>query len=122
MKWTLFHRCGNYCENLIPTLRDQPWIPGNKFSITSKRKSITSYNTWFKPTQLISTTDAHCTSAYLIHTFRTGLTNTSMSLLDAAHAAGLGDINVVYIIETPPMSGRTAPSQGHWTLSRSRTR
>ena len=77
-----------------------------------KKVNQQSYNTWFKPTQLIR----HDGRALYVRVpnsyFQDWLNEHIDVVLEAAHAAGLGDINVVYIIERPPLERTEAPSQG----------
>jgi len=77
-----------------------------------KKVNQQSYNTWFKPTQLIK----HDGRALYVRVpnsyFQDWLNEHIDVVLDAAHLAGLGDINVVYIIEKPPIDRADAPSQG----------
>jgi chromosomal replication initiator protein len=77
-----------------------------------KKVNQQSYNTWFKPTQLIR----HDGRALYVRVpnsyFQDWLNEHIDVVLEAAHAAGLGDINVVYIIERPPIERTDAPSQG----------
>jgi chromosomal replication initiator protein len=77
-----------------------------------KKVNQQSYNTWFKPTQLIK----HDGRALYVRVpnsyFQDWLNEHIDVVLDAAHLAGFGDINVVYIIEKPPIDRSDAPSQG----------
>src|SRR5215510_11997897 len=77
-----------------------------------KKVNQQSYNTWFKPTQLIK----HDGRALYVRVpnsyFQDWLNEHIDVVLEAAHAAGLGDINVVYIIERPPIERMDPPSQG----------
>ena len=81
-------------------------------NFVEKKVNQQSYNTWFKPTQLIK----HDGRALYVRVpnsyFQDWLNEHIDVVLDAAHLAGLGDINVVYIIEKPPIDRADAPSQG----------
>jgi chromosomal replication initiator protein len=77
-----------------------------------KKVNQQSYNTWFKPTQLIRH-DGHALYVRVPNSYFQDWLNEHIDVVvDAAHAAGLGDISVVYIIERPPIERTDAPSQG----------
>jgi chromosomal replication initiator protein len=77
-----------------------------------KKVNQQSYNTWFKPTQLIRH-DGHALYVRVPNSYFQDWLNEHIDVVvDAAHAAGLGDISVVYIIERPPIERPDAPSQG----------
>lgn len=81
-------------------------------NIVEKKVNQQSFNTWFKPTQLIKHDDralyVRVPSVY----FQDWLNDHIDVVLEAAQAAGIGDINVIYIIEKavelpdPPSQGR----------------
>jgi len=77
-----------------------------------KKVNQQSYNTWFKPTQLIK----HDGRALYVRVpnsyFQDWLNEHIDVVLDAAHAAGFADINVVYIIEKPPIERAEPSAQG----------
>ena len=77
-----------------------------------KKVNQQSYNTWFKPTQLIK----HDGRALYVRVpnsyFQDWLNEHIDVVLDAAHAAGFADINVVYIIEKPPIERIESSAQG----------
>src|SRR5207244_4436716 len=71
-----------------------------------------SFNTWFKPTQLLKHDDralyVRVPSVY----FQDWLNDHIDVVLEAAQLAGIGDINVIYITERPSAEMLDAPSQG----------
>src|SRR5947208_7711635 len=81
-------------------------------NIVEKKINQQSYNTWFKPTQLIKHDDKalyiRVPNAY----FQDWLNEHINVVLEAAHTAGLGDISVVYITEKNPVELSGFPSQG----------
>src|SRR5262245_21450512 len=77
-----------------------------------KKVNQQSYNTWFKPTQLIKH-DGRALYVLVPNSYFQDWLNEHIDVvLDAAHAAGFSDINVVYIIEKLPVDRIDAPSQG----------
>jgi chromosomal replication initiator protein len=79
--------------------------------IVEKKINQQSYNTWFKPTQLIK----HDEKALYVRVpnsfFQDWLNDHIDVVIEAARLAGIGDISVVYITEK--LSGDTgSPSQG----------
>ena len=81
-------------------------------NFVEKKVNQQSYNTWFKPTQLIK----HDGRALYVRVpnsyFQDWLNEHIDVVLDAAHAAGFADINVVYIIEKPPIERIESSAQG----------
>ena len=81
-------------------------------NFVEKKVNQQSYNTWFKPTQLIK----HDGRALYVRVpnsyFQDWLNEHIDVVLDAAHAAGFADINVVYIIEKPPIERADSSAQG----------
>jgi len=81
-------------------------------SIVEKKVNQQIFNAWFKPTQLIKHDDralyVRVPSVY----FQDWLNDHIDVVLQAAQAAGIGDINVIYITERIPIEGATSPSQG----------
>src|ERR1043166_8025141 len=80
-------------------------------NFVEQRVNQQSYNTWFKPTQLIKHDDkalyVRVPNAY----FQDWLNEHLSVVLEAAQLAGFGDINVIYVSEKVPVEV-PAPSQG----------
>ena len=82
--------------------------------IVEKKINQQSYNTWFKPTQLIK----HDGKALYVRVpnsfFQDWLNDHINVVIDAARLAGIGEINVIYITEkTPaPTEPAVASAQG----------
>src|SRR5215470_1469067 len=80
--------------------------------IVEKKVNQQSYNTWFKPTQLIK----HDGRALYVRVpnafFQDWLNDHIDVVLEAARMAGIGDIDVIYITEKSPIEAATLPSQG----------
>src|SRR5262245_2896040 len=81
-------------------------------NLVGQKVNQQSYNTWFKPTQLIK----HEGSALYVRVpnsfFQDWLNEHIDVVIEAAQLAGLGDINVVYIIEEISLENPLVPSQG----------
>jgi chromosomal replication initiator protein len=81
-------------------------------NIVGQKVNQQSYNTWFKPTQLIK----HDGSALYVRVpnsfFQDWLNEHIDVVLDAARQAGIGDISVVYITEAISLDEPLNPSQG----------
>src|SRR6187399_1105008 len=81
-------------------------------SILEQRVNQQSYNTWFKPTQLIK----HEGRALYVRVpnafFQDWLNDHIDVVLDAARLAGMGDVNVIYITEKAPADPGVSSSQG----------
>jgi chromosomal replication initiator protein len=77
-----------------------------------KKINQQSYNTWFKPTQLIKHDDKALYVRVPNAFFEDWLNDHIDVVVAAARDAGLGDINVVYFTEKHPPEGLSAPSQG----------
>jgi len=81
-------------------------------NIVEKKVNQQSFNTWFKPTQLIKHDDhalyVRVPSVY----FQDWLNDHIDVVIEAARLAGIGDISVIYIIERPAPELIDAPSQG----------
>jgi chromosomal replication initiator protein len=79
--------------------------------IVEKKINQQSFNTWFKPTQLIKH-DGKALYVRVPNTFFQDWLNDHLDVVaEAAKLAGLGEIDVIYIIEKVPPEGPT-PSQG----------
>src|SRR5260370_1681793 len=80
--------------------------------IVEKKINHQSYNTWFKPTQLIK----HDGTALYVRVpnafFQDWLNDHIDVVLEAARLAGIGDINVIYITERNPVEPEALPLQG----------
>jgi chromosomal replication initiator protein len=79
--------------------------------IIEKRINQQSYNTWFKPTQLIKHDDRALYVRVPNAFFQDWLNDHIDVVLEAAKLAGLGDVSVVYITEKAPTDA-PPPSQG----------
>ena len=79
--------------------------------IVEKKINQQSYNTWFKPTQLIKHDDKALYVRVPNTFFQDWLNDHLDVVLEAAKLAGMGDINVIYITEKIPAEA-AAPSQG----------
>src|SRR5271156_446265 len=79
--------------------------------IVEKKVNQQSYNTWFKPTQLIKHDDKALYVRVPNSFFQDWLNEHIDVVLEAARLAGMGDIEVVYILEKVS-SEQAAPSQG----------
>jgi chromosomal replication initiator protein len=81
-------------------------------NIVGQKVNQQSYNTWFKPTQLIR----HDGTALYFRVpnsfFQDWLNEHIDVVLEAAHLAGMGDINVVYITEEVPHEPQAPRLQG----------
>jgi chromosomal replication initiator protein len=80
--------------------------------VVEKRINQQSYNTWFKPTELIKHDDKALFVRVPNAFFQDWLNDHIDVVLEAARLAGIGDINVVYITEKAPAEPVPAPSQG----------
>src|SRR5262245_24111228 len=81
--------------------------------IVQKKINQQSFNTWFKPTELIKHDDkalyVRVPNAY----FQDWLNEHIDVVLEAARLAGVGEINVVYITQKSPAdSPSSSPAQG----------
>lgn len=81
-------------------------------NIVEKKINQQSYNTWFKPTQLIKGDDKALYVRVPNAFFQDWLNEHIDVVIEAARAAGMGDISVVYITEKAPSEHIDAPSQG----------
>src|SRR5215813_11535005 len=79
--------------------------------IVEKKVNQQSFNTWFKPTQLIKYDDKALYVRVPNAFFQDWLNDHIDVVLEAARLAGLGDINVIYITERVPVE-LPSPSQG----------
>jgi chromosomal replication initiator protein len=70
-----------------------------------------SYNTWFKPTQLIKYDEKALYVRVPNGYFEEWLNDHIDVVIDAAKLAGFGDISVVYVVEKAPVEVADAPSQ-----------
>src|SRR2546422_11637448 len=79
--------------------------------LVEKKVNQQSFNTWFKPTQLIKHDDralyVRVPSVY----FQDWLNDHIDVVLEAAQMAGIGDINVIYIIKKAPTDLLAPPTQ-----------
>ncbi len=80
--------------------------------IVEKKINQQSYNTWFKPTQLLRHDDKALYVQVPNSFFQDWLNDHLDVVIDAARLAGIGDINVIYITEKPSLEPSTPPSQG----------
>src|SRR5438128_10788 len=80
--------------------------------IVEKKINQQSYNTWFKPTQLIKHDDKALYVQVPNAFFQDWLNDHINVVLEAAQLAGVGDINVVYITEKVTVETAPAPAQG----------
>ena len=80
--------------------------------IVEKKINQQSYNTWFKPTQLIKYDDKALYVRVPNAFFQDWLNDHIDVVLEAARLAGIGDISVIYITEKNPVEPANAPSQG----------
>src|SRR6267143_6121656 len=80
--------------------------------IVQKKINQQSYNTWFKPTQLIKYDDNALYVRVPNAFFQEWLNDHIDVVVEAARAAGFGDISVVYITERIPLEAPAVPSQG----------
>ena len=81
--------------------------------IVEKKINQQSYNTWFKPTQLIKRDDAALYVRVPNAFFQDWLNDHIDVVLEAAQSAGIGKIDVIYITEKNPTEVTTnSPSQG----------
>ena len=80
--------------------------------IVEKKVNQQSYNTWFKPTQLIKHDDKALYVRVPNAFFQDWLNDHIDVVLEAARLAGLGNINVVYITEKAPSEPLASSSQG----------
>jgi chromosomal replication initiator protein len=80
--------------------------------IVEKKINQQSYNTWFKPTQLINHDDKALYVRVPNAFFQDWLNDHIDVVLEAAKLAGFLDINVIYITEQNPVEPGNPPSQG----------
>jgi chromosomal replication initiator protein len=80
--------------------------------IVEKKINQQSYNTWFKPTQLLKYDDKALYVRVPNAFFQDWLNDHIDVVLEAARIAGIGNINVVYITEKNPVETTSGPSQG----------
>ena len=80
--------------------------------IVEKKINQQSYNTWFKPTQLIKYDDKALYVRVPHAFFQDWLNDHIDVVLEAARIAGFGDINVIYITEKNPVELTGMPAQG----------
>jgi chromosomal replication initiator protein len=80
--------------------------------IVEKKINQQSYNTWFKPTQLIKHDDKALYVRVPNAFFQDWLNDHIDVVLEAARLAGIGDISVVYITEKNPLESSGMPAQG----------
>ena len=82
--------------------------------IVQKKINQQSYNTWFKPTQLLKHDEKALYVGVPNAFFQDWLNDHIDVVLEAARLAGIGDINVIYITEQHrPSEVGPAPSQGN---------
>src|SRR5215813_7015628 len=80
--------------------------------VVEKKINQQSYNTWFKPTQLIKR-DGSALYVRVPNTFFQEWLNDHIDVvLEAAQSAGIGEIDVIYITEKNPAEVTNSPSQG----------
>ena len=80
--------------------------------IVEKKINQQSYNTWFKPTQLIKHDDKALYVRVPNAFFQDWLNDHIDVVIEAARTAGIGDISVVYITEKNPLESSGMPAQG----------
>ena len=80
--------------------------------IVEKKVNQQSYNTWFKPTQLIKHDDKALYVRVPNAFFQDWLNDHIDVVLEAARLAGIGNISVVYITEKAPSEPLASSSQG----------
>jgi len=80
--------------------------------IVEKKINQQSYNTWFKPTQLIKRDGSALYVRVPNAFFQDWLNDHIDVVLEAAQAAGIGEIDVIYITEKNPPDVTNSPSQG----------
>src|SRR5437899_3403237 len=80
--------------------------------IVEKKINQQSYNTWFKPTQLIKRDDTALYVRVPNAFFQDWLNDHIDVVLEAAQSAGMGQIDVIYITEKNPTEVTNSPSQG----------
>src|SRR3989454_6404174 len=80
--------------------------------IVEKKINQQSYNTWFKPTQLIKRDDTALYVRVPNAFFQDWLNDHIDVVLEAAQSAGIGEIDVIYITEKNPTEITNSPSQG----------
>src|ERR1041385_1131528 len=80
--------------------------------IVEKKINQQSYNTWFKPTQLLKHDDKALYVRVPNAFFQDWLNEHIDVVIEAARLAGMGDISVVYITERPQFENVPPPSQG----------
>ena len=96
-----------------PVKSDQMDTWQTVLEIVEKKINQQSYNTWFKPTQLIKHDDKALYVRVPNAFFQDWLNDHIDVVIDAARLAGLGDISVVYITERAPTELTGVPtSQG----------
>src|SRR5437763_15655175 len=80
--------------------------------IVEKKINQQSYNTWFKPTQLLKYDDKALYVRVPNAFFQDWLNDHIDVVLEAAKLAGIGDINVIYITEKSPVETAATATQG----------
>jgi len=80
--------------------------------IVQKKINQQSYNTWFKPTQLIKYDDKALYVRVPNAFFQDWLNDHIDVVIEAAHDAGFSDISVIYITEKTPLEAPAATAQG----------
>jgi chromosomal replication initiator protein len=111
LNW-LFHTCGNFCGNLTPRMWSLMNTWQQVLDIVEKKVNQQSYNTWFKPTQLIKHDDKALYVRVPNPFFQDWLNDHIDVVLDAARQAGLENISVVYITESISPESVASPTQG----------
>lgn len=81
-------------------------------SVVERKINRQSYNTWFKPTQLIRTDETALYIRVPNVFFQDWLNDHVDVVLDAARAAGFGDVAVIYVAEQDPADLPDSASQG----------
>src|SRR5688572_17759131 len=81
-------------------------------NIVEQKVNQQSYNTWFKPTQLIRHDDKALYVRVPNAFFQDWLNEHINVVIEAAKMAGLGDIGVIYITEKAPAELPAASTQG----------
>src|ERR1700687_5294484 len=91
----IFHRCGKFCGYLTLFARDHEMDTWQAvLDIVEKKINQQSYNTWFKPTQLIKHDDKALYVRVPNAFFQDWLNDHIDVVVEAARLAGMGDIRV----------------------------
>src|SRR5439155_27306030 len=109
----LFSTSVEFFEEISPqhnVIRMDAWQ--TVLEIVEKKVNQQSYNTWFKPTQLLKHDDKALYVRVPNSFFQDWLNDHIDVVIEAARLAGMGNINVIYITEKIPSEVATTLSQG----------